>query len=354
MTEKMNLIVNRIPSPTWNWLKMNEIRAKEVAVSSDAAFSLLLPEGMGGYVASASRLPQVRTGLGYDLDRAFETVRQTSRLITIPEGDRFVQPARVEMDLSARKATGNQLEIHAAHDSEATVIVNLRALKDQKGDALVQIKYDIQKHAVLKLVTVQSAGQGLRVFFDLGGQLADSARFELTQVILGGQSCYGNYSALEGESSSVSTEIAYLIGQDESLDMNYVAIHTGRKTDTVMKVSGVLEDNARKNFRGTIDFRRGAKGATGNELEEVLLMSDDVVNQTIPVILCQEEDVEGNHGASIGKLDESLLFYLQSRGLSLDEIYQMMSRAKIEAVSSKIEDQKTREDILAVLDQREG
>ena len=64
--------------------------------------------------------------------------------------------------------------------------------------------------------------------------------------------------------------------------------------------------------------------------------------------------MEGNHGASIGKLDESLLFYLQSRGLSLDEIYQMMSRAKIEAVSSKIEDQKTREDILAALDQREG
>lgn len=354
MTEKMNLIVNRIPSPTWNWLKMNETSVKEVAVSSDTAYILHLPEGMGGYVASASRLPQVKTGLGYDLDRAFEMARLTSRLITIPEGDHFDQPARVDMDLSKRDAVANQLEIHAAHDSEATVIVNLRAPRDQKGDVIVQIKYDIQKNAKLKLVTVQSAGQGMRVFFDLGGGLADSARFELIQVILGGQSCYGNYSDLAGKFSNIRTDIAYLIGRDECLDMNYVAYHTGRKTDTVMNVSGVLEGNAKKNFRGTIDFRRGAKGATGNEMEEVLLMSDDVVNQTIPVILCQEEDVEGNHGASIGKLDESLLFYMQSRGLSLDEIYRMMSRAKVEAVSARIEDQKTRENILAILDQREN
>ena len=42
----------------------------------------------------------------------------------------------------------------------------------------------------------------------------------------------------------------------------------------------------------------------------MLLLSNDVVNQTIPLILCAEEDVEGNHGATIGKLDDELLFYL--------------------------------------------
>ena len=40
----------------------------------------------------------------------------------------------------------------------------------------------------------------------------------------------------------------------------------------------------------------------------MLLVGDNMVNQTIPLILCAEEDVEGNHGASIGKLDENVLF----------------------------------------------
>lgn len=353
MTENRKMIVNRIPSPTWNWLKMNEARTSEVTVLAEITPSVQLPEGMSGYMASASRLPRVQTGLGYDIDRVFELEELGSRLITVPEGDSFDQPARIDMNLNEGSAGAGQLEVHLAHDSEATVILNLCANRDKKGDVVVQIKYDIGKRARLKLITVQSVGPAMRVFLDLGGRLADAAHFDLVQVILGGRSYYGNYSDLRGENSGIQADIAYLVGRDESLDMNYVAYHTGRKTDTLMNVSGVLEDNARKNFRGTIDFRRGAKDATGNEMEEVLLMSDDVINQTIPVILCEEEDVEGNHGASIGKLDENLLFYMQSRGLSLEEIYRMMSRAKIEAVSGKIEDEKTRNYILDILDQRE-
>ena len=78
-------------------------------------------------------------------------------------------------------------------------------------------------------------------------------------------------------------------------------------------------------------------------------MDDDVINQTIPVILCDEEDVEGNHGASIGKLDESLMFYLSSRGMDESEIYEMMARARIDAVTAKIADAQTREEIAQYL-----
>ncbi len=97
--------------------------------------------------------------------------------------------------------------------------------------------------------------------------------------------------------------------------MNYVARHHGRKTESLMESSGVLSGEAFKLFRGTIDFVKGCPGSVGNEKEDVLLLGDDVVNQTIPLILCAEEDVEGNHGASIGELDEKTLFYLMSRGL---------------------------------------
>ena len=85
-----------------------------------------------------------------------------------------------------------------------------------------------------------------------------------------------------------------------------MALHEGKKTQSNMQAGGVLRDHAFKLYRGTIDFKWGAKGAVGNEKEDVLLLSNDVVNQTIPLILCAEEDVEGNHGATIGKLDDEL------------------------------------------------
>ncbi|MCF0135619.1 MAG: SufD family Fe-S cluster assembly protein, partial [Lachnospiraceae bacterium] len=105
-------------------------------------------------------------------------------------------------------------------------------------------------------------------------------------------------------------------------------------------------------FRGTIDFRRGCSGAKGSENENVLLIDDTVRNQTLPVILCSEEDVEGTHGASIGKLDESLLFYLQTRGLSEDQVYEMMAASRIAAVVALIPDAETREELEAYMERK--
>ena len=66
------------------------------------------------------------------------------------------------------------------------------------------------------------------------------------------------------------------------------------------------------------------------------MLGDDLVNQTIPLILCQEEDVEGNHGASMGKLDDSVLYYLSSRGIPEEKAEQIMARARIDAVCDRI------------------
>lgn len=110
-------------------------------------------------------------------------------------------------------------------------------------------------------------------------------------------------------------------------------------TDFEKIATGMGED------RGTIDFVKGCAGSKGNEKEDVLLLDDDVKNQTIPVILCAEEDVEGNHGATIGQLDEELLFYLRSRELSEEYIYEMLAKAGIDAVCSKIPDMQIREAI---------
>ena len=83
-----------------------------------------------------------------------------------------------------------------------------------------------------------------------------------------------------------------------------------------MTVNGVLRDSSQKTFRGTIDFKTGSSGAVGAETEDVLLLGETVVNKTVPLILCAEEDVKGSHGATIGQLDEEMLFYLGSRGIS--------------------------------------
>lgn len=99
---------------------------------------------------------------------------------------------------------------------------------------------------------------------------------------------------------------------------------------------GVLADKAFKLFRGTIDFKRGASGSEGEETEEVLMLGEDAVNQTIPLILCGEEDVRGNHGATIGEPEEEVLFYMASRGIGKDEATALLARTKIDGLRARI------------------
>ena len=89
-------------------------------------------------------------------------------------------------------------------------------------------------------------------------------------------------------------------------------------------------DHSSKIFRGTIDFKNGSAGSVGTEQENVLLLGEEIVNQTIPLILCAEEDVQGNHGATIGELDEEILFYFASRGIEREQAEKLMSRAKLD------------------------
>ena len=73
----------------------------------------------------------------------------------------------------------------------------------------------------------------------------------------------------------------------------------------------------------------------------VLLLSEGVVNKTLPIILCDEEDVEGTHGASIGRLSPEVLFYMQTRGMSKQEAELLMTRAKLNSVRNLIHDEHT-------------
>lgn len=97
-------------------------------------------------------------------------------------------------------------------------------------------------------------------------------------------------------------DTGYVVKNQENLDINYVIRHRGKYTDTKIAANGVLRDQATKTFRDTIDFIRGCKASTGDEREDVLLMNPGIVNKSVPLILCAEEDVEGTHGASIGKI----------------------------------------------------
>ena len=188
-------------------------------------------------------------------------------------------------------------------------------------------------------------GEGHTLINDVGGLCEENASIELVQLIVGEHIAVdGARVDLGGDGSKFESAMGYLAAKDQKVDINLIVNHIGRKTNCVIETDGSLNDRAEKIFRGTIDFKNGSSGSKGQESEQVLLLGDDVVNKTIPLILCAEENVEGNHGATIGALDDDTLFYFASRGMDEKTAERVMTRAKLERICRRIPDAQSREE----------
>lgn len=344
MNVKNNLMtVNVLPSPTYNWLKMNEAEVPMPVSPAEGNPVVTHPEKVKASAADYTEIQDIPGGMGYDMDRMMKDSGIKVLKLSVPAFAEIEKPVVLDFDYRDGENSLNVIEIEAGEGSRAGFVMNFRSAEAAAGFAAVQTKVRLSKGANISLVQLQLLGEGFRFLNDIGTSGADDSRFEQIELFLrGGEIYQGSRSDLNGFRAGLKTDIGYLLKKGERLDLNYIANHFGRKTTCEINADGVLRDTSSKLFRGTINLRKGAKDAVGNERENVILMDPTVRNRTIPVILCDEEDVEGNHGATIGRLDDSLLFYLQSRGMTREEIYEMMATARIDAVINGISDPETR------------
>ncbi len=255
----------------------------------------------------------------------------------------------VRLDISGDGAySEKRVDIHAPEGQTVTVFETLRA----EDKLLVRTELHVEKNARIRLVQIQNTAQGSLLRLENNGRCAENAQVELIQILLGRGDVYSDgHFALNGTGAGFQAGIGYLGQKQQTVDLNLVVDHWGQKTTSEINAAGALKDDARKIFRGTIDFKRGSAGSVGNEQETVLMLGDGAVNKTVPLILCAEENVVGNHGATIGELDEDTLFYFESRGISAAEAENIMARAAIERLARTLQDETAQAAILTELEE---
>ena len=180
----------------------------------------------------------------------------------------------------------------------------------------------------------------------------EGAKFTYTGACLGGAEAAAQVEVeLLGKESRADVWALYLGDKGSKLDLNYIIRQQGRRTEANMQVRGALSAGAEKIFRGTLDFLQGTKGSVGRENEEVLLLSEDVRNRSVPLMLSHEDEVDGHHAVSVGQMDEEKLFYLMSRGLSAQEARRLMVTAILQPVIDRFSEE-VREKVAGELEGR--
>ena len=183
--------------------------------------------------------------------------------------------------------------------------------------------------------------------------IEDDANVNYTVIDIGGKTSISNYySNMYGNNGKNEIKTIYLGTEKQVKDINYIAELRGEKTDINIDVQGALKNNSKKNFKGTIDFKKGCKKAVGNENEYCMLLSDDSKSIALPMLLCTEDDVEGNHSTASGKVDNQELFYIMTRGIEYNDALKLIVKARFNEIIDRIKETELRDKIIDEIDRR--
>lgn len=344
--------VDRTDAQTWNWLKNNdcELRvpaapaadpAAEVPAAARRIAGGAGPEATQWLDASATQRHCVVVGAGQaqtvsvDIDCSLGTVAQTSVFVR-PDAEANVNVV-VADGLGAAPKEADEREHAEANEDEARAADAPTSAPDAPTTSghVLRIHAEAGSHVHVTLLVAATAGE--QYLDSLGIVADDRAEVTVRQYVIGAATtALGANIELAGDRSRLDLALRYLAGAGELIDLGYSVPVSGRHARANLDMTGVLSENARKALRATIDLRHGCKGAKGSENETVLVCGDDVVNKTLPTILCDEDDVEGTHGAAIGSVSPEQLAYLADRGLTQPEAEALFSRAIVDDAANTL------------------
>lgn len=200
-------------------------------------------------------------------------------------------------------------------NTHRNTVIRVLARKNSKVH-LQLVRFDSDHHNSLESIAVVTEAK---------------ADVQVSQVELSSGKLVTNYKTyIMGDESKVNLDSIYFASGKGDMDLLYESNHFGKKTESNMIINGALVGESTKKLKATLDFKEGSSGSVGNEEEFTLLLSENVKGISVPALLSHEDDVEGNHAASAGKMDKELLFYIMSRGYSLKEAEKLVIESKFQ------------------------
>lgn len=226
----------------------------------------------------------------------------------------------VSMPDTTQNASCTGVMIHLGAGSSATVVETRLGVGTEFGGSNVHTSVTLGDDATLEHVLLQ----------DLPADQIHLSRVEVTQGAgstfrarsfnLGasfGRLAYDVHLAGVGALADLSG-LFYGTG-DQILDQQITVIHDAKNCTSRQSFRGVLDDESIGVFNGGIDVRPGADGTDASQSNDNLLLSNRAEINTQPRLEILADEVACKHGATVGQLDDTALYYLRSRGIAADE-----------------------------------
>lgn len=166
------------------------------------------------------------------------------------------------------------------------------------------------------------------------------------------------------DGNTISENITHLVGDGSSTDMKAVVVGRGKQVENFTSKTvhfgkdstghilqhGVLSDASTSIFNGIGQIERGATRADAVQESRVLMLNKKSRGDANPILLIDEDDVTAGHAASVGRVDEIQMYYLQSRGLDYEEARRLIIHGFLEPVVARLPIESVRKQLKDVIE----
>ena len=232
-------------------------------------------------------------------------------------------------------------------NSQASIVEQYVTMRDEAYFSNVVTEAVVGENSVLEHYMIERESKKAFNISTLRVQQKRSSTLTSHSLLIGGSLVRNNvHPVLAGEGCHSFINGLFMSTGRQHMD-NYMKVeHASPHCDSRQLYNGILDGKSKGVFHGRIIVHKDAQKTDAKQTNRNLLLSDSAQIDTKPQLEIYADDVKCTHGATIGQIDENALFYLRSRGLSIDSARAMLlyaftrgnlERMKVEPIRSYIE-----------------
>ena len=143
-------------------------------------------------------------------------------------------------------------------------------------------------------------------------------------------------SILVGENASSEFTGISFAGEGQNLDTGAQVVHAAPHTTSTVNTKSISKSGGIAIYRGLVEIKENAVGAKNATSCESLMLDNKSRSDTIPTIKIENNNIDIGHEAKIGRISDSVIFYLMSRGISEQEAKEMVVRGFAEPIAKEL------------------
>ncbi len=290
-------------------------------------------------------------GVDFALARANAARGDEVLHIELPQSQEHgAAPARIELVFvaTAPAAAGTsypRVQVHAGRDTHLCLVerhispgTSLPA-NDSANNPAINAAVDLALAAGARVEhsRLQNCAAGASCFDTLVAHVAERASYKLRTVVVGALTSRSTvFIKLAGRGATCELDAASVAGGIQTHDMFAEIEHVAPETRTRELYRGLATDRGKLAFNGKMIVRESAHGADSDQSLKTLLTGNGAEAAIRPQLEIHTDRVRAVHGATTGKLDDAMLFYLLSRGVDRPTAQTLLQWAFIEDAVSRV------------------